>query len=298
MSTLVQSVDAFTHQGYKTPRELNHYNEDRLVVGRNLFAVIDGATAVVNVDMGGLNPSAYISNYLADYLMAVSADDPRTALELLTDANDAVREHFRTEWPEVFALGKLGPSCAAAIVRLHPETNTMTVASVADCSVVMRRKGKGWNVITPTRKGDGGQGRLSKRLHDVLAKQIAKGMTPEQAKQSEPVQEILKNNRMRVNVEFGSFNGEKDAEKFFFSQTLSLAELQHLAMFSDGLEDPDGETHADQCVGAAQEMYARGVRNYHAFLKNDIFGLDEDFTRYPRAKHMDDSTGIVLTFRP
>ena len=183
-------------------------------------------------------------------------------------------------------------------MRLHPETNTLTVASVADCSVVMRRKGKGWNVITPTRKGDGGQGRLSKRLHDVLAKQIAKGMTPEQAKQSEPVQEILKKNRMRVNVEFGSFNGEKDAEKFFFSQTLSLAELQHLAMFSDGLEDPDGETHADQCVGAAQEMYARGVRNYHAFLKNDIFGLDEDFTRYPRAKHMDDSTGIVLTFRP
>ena len=294
MSTYVQSVDAFTHQGYTTWRELNHYNEDRIVTTSNLFAVIDGATSVINVDMGGLNPSAYISNFLADYLSAVPRHDTRTALELLTDANTAVREHLKAEWPEVYAMGKLGPSCAAAIVRLHPETNTMTVANVADCSVAVKVKRGDWNVLTPTRKG---QGPLSSRLHDLIRQQIDKGMTPEEAKKTKPVQDMLKRNRMRVNVDFGSFNGEADAEKFFFSASYSLDAVESLIMISDGFENPNGKSHEEQIRLAAQKMHQLGGRGYHTYLRFDVFGEDPNFEKYPRAKHMDDASGIVLRFR-
>ena len=143
MSHIVMSVDAFTHQGYKAPRKLNHYNEDRMVIGTNVFAVVDGATAVVDVDMNGLNPSAYMSKFLADYLLNQPSDDPRTAVELLADANAAIRAHLQAEWPQVYAMGKFGPSAAVAVVKFHAD-GTISVASAADCSIVMRKRGKKW----------------------------------------------------------------------------------------------------------------------------------------------------------
>lgn len=287
MSYNVKSVDAFSHQGFKALGVLNHYNEDRLVVGTNTFAAIDGATAVVDVDMGGLNPSAYMAKFLAEYLHSQDHDDACTALQLLERANAAIRKHLKAKWPNVYAMGKLGPSAAVALVKFH-KNGTVSVASAADCAVVFRKNNR-WQTITPTRRS---LGTLGGTLKATVQKMVEAGMPLDAVRKSPEIKALLQKQRLQANVSFGTFNHEPEACQFFFGETFSAEGIDAIALFTDGMEWHGAATHADACETAANKMSKLGVANYHAALEKR---LQADTS--PRFKHMDDASGMVLRLK-
>src|SRR5690606_11270991 len=97
------------------------------------------------------------------------------------------------------------------------------------------------------------------------------------------VRDMLQRHRLKANVTFGTFNHEPEAVPLFFSTRIALADVEDIAIFSDGMDWPDATTHEEQCTKAADGMAERGVAGYHSLLKAH-YASDEDFTTYPRFK--------------
>lgn len=287
MRPLIRSVDCFTHQGFVAPGTLNHYSEDRFVAATRSFAVIDGATSLTAADMGGINPSAYTSRFLADFIMAHDQSD-MTAREMLLAANRAFAQDLAANWPDIVALGKLGPCASAALLRLHDD-GTATWANVSDCVIAQCATGDDWQVLS---EWSARHAELDDQLADATFAEIAKGAAPAAARKLEHIQEICRANRSLVNVEYGVFNADPEMADFLFDGRIDLQAGQSFALFSDGMIWPEGAAQA--ALGdSARNIGKLGPAAYYAGLQA-LYDADPQFQRFRRLKHMDDATALLL----
>lgn len=291
MSNLISSVDAFSHQGFKGGEIPNHYNEDRIVTGTQIFAVIDGATSVIAEDMNGLNSSAYTSQYLADFLYANDLPDTRTAYDLLLEANHAFREHLEVCWPNVMAMGKLGPCASVALIKIHPD-GTISTANVSDCAIAMLKDNK-WELIS---KHCPRHVELDNELAESIFEKIDQGTPVSEVLQLSCTQDHIKKNRMLLNIEYGVFNAEPEMKEFLAGNMLDAKGITAFALLSDGMHWPESVGEEGACISAAERMYNAGVYGYYQELKA-LKGKDPDFVKFRRLKHMDDASGVVIRLK-
>lgn len=289
MSHRLKSIDAFSHQGFKGVGAPNHYNEDRLVTGTNLFAVIDGATALVDADMGGLNPSAYTSQFLAAFLMKNDDPaDPRSAKDLLIDANIAFRQHLKEDWPHILELGKLGPCCAVALIKIHND-GMISHANLADCSILVLQNNQ-WHMVS---KFWPCHAELDQQLADAIFAEIHKGASIAEAKKAPHIQEHLKKGRQLANIDYGFFNADEAVKDFIKYGTLQSKDAEAIIVMSDGLFWPESSSHEQASLTAAKKIYEQGVYGYYQDFKA-LYDADPNFQRFPRFKHMDDATALFI----
>lgn len=287
MSSIITSIDAFTHQGFTAPGTPNHYSEDRLVITPGTFAVIDGATAATADQMGNLNTSAYTAQFLATFL-ARHDHTTHSAGDLLLMANKQFAAHLTAAWPHILRLGKLGPCAAVVVVRFHE--HAITLASLADCAIVGLMDDGLWHLLSDP---DTRHGALDDKLAAAAQAEIARGLTPQQARKAPAVVAMNEKHRNLMNIEYGVFNAEPEVATFLHTATVDLARCKALALFSDGMLWPESATDAEAFTETARRMHAQGARAYYQTLQEKYDG-DPAFTRYPRLKHMDDATGMVL----
>ncbi len=289
MSHLIQSVESFSHQGYTAPNTPNHYNEDRLFLGTYSFAVIDGATAITPMDMGGVNTSAYTSKFLAEYLMKHNPKNC-SAKATLENACDAFRDHLNEKYPDVIALEKKGPCASVALLKING--NTLTYSNIADSEIAGFKDGA-WHILSTQSPR---HIELDGQLADYIFNKVAEGMDISQARKCPHFIEMRNRNRGLTNIEFGAFNFEEEMKAFLNEGSCDVSAYEKIAMFSDGFFHPDGKNEKEKIIKAAIGMETLGIKSYHNKLK-DMYSTDLDFKQYRRLKHMDDATGIVITFK-
>ncbi|MBI1363376.1 MAG: hypothetical protein GC134_05275 [Proteobacteria bacterium] len=287
----IRSLDAFTHQGFSKAGTPNKGSEDTFAVRDNsFFAVIDGATSMVDHNMNGLTPAAYLARFIAEQigtLPTVTGDDVYTARQAFLRINFEFRLHLWSRWAQVAREGKYGPSAAAAMVKLHKD-GTYSYAQVADCFIVEVRKDGTCVLVTPDQLvgvDNGSMAEARQRLRD--------GVPPEEILADPKVRAILKENRLKNNVVFGVLNGEDDVKNLLCHGRRSLDGVAALVIMSDGMVPPTAgrESGAEM---AARAMVDMGVSAYWRMLKS-LYDADPDFRKYLRFKHMDDATGMVIT---
>jgi hypothetical protein len=290
MSHRISSINSSLHQGFVAVNQPNHYNEDRIYTGTHVFAVIDGATSVIDFDMGGLNPSAYTSQYLYDFLSAHDndSDDAVTTKDLLQSANESFQTHLREKWPQVLEFGKLGPSASVALIKIHKD-NKISYSNIADCSIATLRNNQ-WSVMSTHSKR---HAELDKQLADAIFDEIKKGLSVKDARQSEPIKKLRNHNRSLSNIEYGVFNGEEQMNHFLTGEMIDASSIQAVALLSDGLLWPEESEHHKACIKAVTLMENKGVYSYFQELKA-LYDSDPNFKSFRRLKHMDDSSGVLI----
>ena len=260
MSDLVSFVDGFTHQGFTSVHQKNHYNEDRLFIGRSIFAVIDGATALIKMEKDGLNASAYTARFLAQFFMEHDHTE-RSAKELLLKANTDFKAHLKTEWPEVLDAGKLGPCAAVSVVKIH-DKNTATISNIADCGIVTKDKKGTYSQVSEHYQR---HAELDSDLAAAIFEKLDMGLSLSDAKKHNDIVTKLENNRSLSNVEYGNFTAEEDMQKFLKSKELNLKNIETITLFSDGYLWPDAESEQEGMLKAARLINLYGA--YQAYQK-------------------------------
>lgn len=289
MTHFIKSIDCFSHQGFRSQNVLNHYNEDRFFVGTNLFAVIDGATAILNEDMDGLNPSAYTSNFLANFY-AEHQNAPYSAGDYLRHANAAFCKDMQENWPNIYAQGKSGPCASVACLKFSSDYKKATVANLGDCAIALYRKGN-WSLESPH---SAYHRAIDAEFADMVFAEMQKGETMVSARKLPHIAEHLRQMRAMTNIKYGVFNAEPEGLSFLQEKELDLIDVTHIALMSDGFIHPAEKSEDAGILRSAEGLKTFGCAGYYAKLKQ-IFDQDPDAQKYRRLKHMDDSTALLLT---
>lgn len=289
MSHHIVNIDIFSHQGFVGVDKPNHYNEDRFFAGKNTFAVIDGATSLVPYDMNGLNTSAYTSQFLASFFARYDEHD-LSAIDLLKEARAVFHDHLEAEWPEVFKLGKLGPCAAVSVLKIHDD-QTVTVANISDCSTVVATKRDVYSVCQHSKK----HAELDAELGRRIFAQRLNGLSVSEARKTPDIKAFTEANRKLSNVEFGVFSAEKEMEGFLYGQEIKIDDCTQIGLFTDGFLAPEAKGEEEALILTMKHMQEQGVSGYYRTLKSQ-YDSDPDFSRFKRLKHMDDTTGMLLTF--
>lgn len=289
MSDLISSIDSFSHQGYSEFNKRNHYNEDRLVIGRSIFAVIDGATALVPLEKDGLNASAYTSKFLSHYLYNQDETD-FSAQTLLLNANKAFREYLEKEWPEVLDVGKLGPCAAVSLIKIHNKKKA-TISNISDCGIVTLNKDTEFEQIS---QHYARHAELDEELANAIFEELDKGLPIAEVKKLPQIVKRLTNNRSLINVEYGKFSAEEVMKDFTFEKEIDLTNIKTICLFSDGLFWPEEKDEKSAMLRATRFINELGVSAYYKKLKA-LKDSDPNFKKFKRLKHMDDATGMLIT---
>lgn len=276
------SVETFTHQGWKARGRPNHYNEDRLVAGSYLFAVIDGSTAVEDADIDGMNTSAWMAEN-ARQLFLERDRKGYTAQNELKAVNAALGKKLAHEHPDIWKLGRRGPCAAAAVVKLHPKSNTMTYATIADCMVAVFRNGR-WEVLNENHH-EQVDSPLTKKIEELAAK----GMSADDIRAHPDVQKIIRQSREN---NAAVLNGQADMDEHVQAGSISLEGVSCIVIMSDGMFWPAHSGSAAIQV-AADYIDRHGMGQYYRVLKS-AYDRDADYEKFPRAKHIDDATAIMI----
>ena len=270
-------------------------NEDRLVASSPTFAVIDGATALSPGLMEGLTPAAYCAEWLRAWLVA-EADSgvaaSRSARDSMVEANREFGHHLQDDWP-AFAdwQGKTGPAAAVILVR-------ETATEAGEAVVSWAGAGDSYLLFAQEEKSDWRCAleeaieQLDYHPRTILTQKLCKGLSPQDALRDPELLSLLRAERAKHNATHPVFNGEQAFDSCVYHGTLDPEVYPHLVLISDGLAWPGSGGQAGYGVAAA-EIWAKGLSAYYSALKAE-FDADPGFTLYPRFKHMDDATALVL----
>lgn len=287
----IQSVDIFTHQGFKSVGVKNHYNEDRFVHTAQISSVIDGATALVAFDMNGLNPSAYTAQFLADYL-SQHFDDDLTAHDVLTQASKDFHVHIRDAWPDVFVLKKLGPSASVCLIKRH-DNGDVSYANVGDSSCFLIDSNNQQKRLSHHYQAHID---LDNRWLNACQEEVRKGTAISDIRKIPHMSALIGGNRNLSNVTYGVFNSELVTQDFIRGGVIKKDAYKGFVLFSDGLLWPDADDEHLSMDLATQKIWNHGVYPYYQDHMKPLKDADSDFIKYARLKHMDDATGLVVKY--
>lgn len=267
--------------------------EDRLVINEKeqIYGVIDGATSVSGVQINNLTDGAYIAEFFKKSIEE-GAWNTYSAHAILAEINEKFGQHLEAEYPEIHKLGKQGPCASGVIVKIH-KNHTFSYAQIGDCMLIKQNNEDGFVELTEDTRYEGDLNYLNKAK--VLSESTGKSILDVRSKPE--IIEAIREHRRLSNVTKGVITGEIEMEPFIVSGMRDLDDTKTLVMMSDGMAHPEfgkNETY----IEAAKYMLEHGVSGYYNKL-DSIFNADVDWhkLKYLRCKHMDDATGLILTFK-
>jgi serine/threonine protein phosphatase PrpC len=103
--------------------------------------------------------------------------------------------------------------------------------------------------------------------------------------------------RRRVNIDYGTLNGEKEAVNFFEVGKFKIKNLETIILFTDGLflpkKNPTEREDWNKFVKLYKKSGLKSILNYIRSIEN----RDPDSVLYPRLKKHDDATAIAIKIR-
>jgi len=254
-------------------------NEDVLLMQENTFGVFDGATSLNKY----ANDEGKTGGLLAAEITRDSFNQPHDKLiDAAKDANSQVREAMIKAEIDVSKGVNLWRS-AAAVVRIGKDNFEWLV--IADCVVLVIYSDNSFETVVPFQ--DHGQRvmvkwkKLAEKEEPNIWEKLSSDITALREKSHPP---------------YGVINGEKKMEQLFKHGSYSLADVQNIVIFTDGLlvpdEDPTKPQDFQQFVNIFQSDGLEGILKAIRNLERD----DPNCWKYPRYKQHDDIAAIALRF--
>ena len=252
-------------------------NEDRLLVRKNLFAVFDGASSLTSNSWQGKTGAWWASQCASRAIAATEASLYRS----FNQANQAIAEKMTVAGINQKQRLNLW-SCTGAAIRLY-DTN-LEYAQIGDALIICIRHDGSYFLPVPYYNHD----RETLAAWKILAMNGCSNI------RSALVDQIA-NTRLQMNRTFGVLNGELEMVNFLNCGTISLAEVQSILLFTDGLhwpsENPSQKEDFSDMVSSYQDS---GLYRLHQNIRA-IEKSDPQCVRYPRFKQHDDIAAVAIT---
>lgn len=249
-------------------------NEDRLYVGGDVFAVVDGSTSLTEeYSSDVLSGGARAAELIVDSLGGASG----SLLHRIDLANKAINDAMAGEQID---LSKKENRWAASVTAVRLHENSLEWCQIGDCRLVLVYDDGSCKVVGGTVDHD------CKTLD--LMRELG-GRT--KAMQTELMAHQILEVRRGMNVNYGVVNGEDNAVQFARTGIESLSQVTDILLFSDGLElgrqDKESVRHI-------VDLYKQGgLKNSRDYVRSQQ-DSDKAGIIYPRFKHHDDISAVAL----
>lgn len=253
------------------------FNEDVLIEADPLFGVFDGATS--------LDGKRYLDGRTGGRLAAeIAAEVFKTTsgslFERAEQANKQIAKALRDQGIESDERHRYWSS-SLAVVKI--EDNQLHFCQTGDAHILLIDDEANPRLVTKEIDIDSETLSLWKNMdvppgssiHELLASQIRKV-------------------RLQMNRTYGVLNGEPEAMDFIHHGTVSLNNIRHILLFTDGLLLPQSQPQMRQDWRAMSELYAKGGLSAIHKRVRTLQQSDPECRLYPRFKCHDDIAAIAL----
>ncbi|MCT1902090.1 protein phosphatase 2C domain-containing protein [Oceanobacillus sojae] len=269
----------------------NPTNEDAYVVNqeKELFAVIDGATG-----LGGL-PGKIAAETIQNGFDTGDFED--SLIERISKGNTKLAKKTKQELGQgIEEITKEKRSaCGIAAIQIHE--NYMEYAQSGDCMIFVAYQDGGIQSLSYDHVM-----RLDKKAIFELYNAIDKRINPEISgeafqeiyqEEKERIIPILKANREKLNTRGGYsiIDGTAEAMEYLTYGRIPLHQVEKILLLTDGMQlhGMEGDVWKD----SANFAFKHGIDSLLDYVvqqeEADIF-----LKKYPRLKHADDKTGILV----
>ena len=176
-------------------------------------------------------------------------------------------------------------STTASIVRVYEDH--FEWANIGNSSILVINEDETYNLISPYKN------------HDLEVLQLVKDLDKDKINNLWKYQPFvdasieLQNNR---NITYGVLDGSKEAESFISEGVVSLENIRHILLLTDGCYIPQQNLSNDEDFSTLTNIFLedgiKGLKNYVRDLENS----DPKLEKYPRFKKSDDLTMIAISF--
>jgi serine/threonine protein phosphatase PrpC len=250
-----------------------NFNEDFLIMEKNLFGVFDGASSLDHARFEGGQTGGMIASQTAG---KVFSKNHFPLKKLGVQANQAILSGMKTQNVNLAQRHTLW-STSAAVVRI--KDNTLEWLQTGDAQVILLYTNGSHKTLT-NRYDHDYETLMMLKEHDFK-------LTPSFNHQVQKV-------RSRMNKTYGVLNGEPDALKFVKNGFISLNDVETILLFTDGLQIPASTPSKKKNFDKFIKLYRNlGLES----LKNHIRAIeakDPEVKSYPRFKCHDDMAAIAI----
>lgn len=269
-------VDYFTDQGSGL------MNEDDFLIKDNLFCVFDGVTSLVKyVGPDGIT-GGKLGSYFTKEIFEQNSEKP--LLEIIRLANNKLREEMIKRNIDVTSKPNLWGTTLAAI-RITGDY--AEYIQVADSTILFISKNKKTISIPTSLK-------IDRKTLTLLKKLIDQGV--KEAKRDERVLALQMKTRNRVNLDYGTLNGEEGVFDFIATGKIPLNNINHILLFTDGVKVLQEDPEKDEDMLIITDLFLKkGLNKLLEYVRNTE-NSDPECITYPRTKTHDDATAISISF--
>ena len=254
--------------------------EDVLLIHDNIFGVFDGASSIdgrlfIDGTSGGL--------LAARQAAEVFKLNQGSLLDLAGKANQVIRNHMSVFSVDLQSKRNLW-STSMAVVRV--EDGYFDWCQTGDCLILVIQRDGSIRMLVDDPQQDEETFAEWRKLNPAS---------------NENIVELLKHKivqvREKVNVEYGSLNGEDSALNFIKHGRESLDQVADIVLYTDGLALPSPHNNSsDEDLEQFVSLYQRGgvrciLEHVRSLQRNDA-----TCRLYPRFKIHDDAAAIAITF--
>lgn len=101
--------------------------------------------------------------------------------------------------------------------------------------------------------------------------------------------------RKRVNIDFGTLNGEKEVFRFIITGKIPLDNVKHILLMTDGVKVLQKDPRKDEDMGLLVGLFLKGGVNAMLEYVRNGENSDHECRKYPRTKTHDDATAIAIS---
>ena len=253
-------------------------NEDRLVMGKNIFGVFDGATSLSNDQS---QPGETGGRLAAATARDVFSTNHYPLKTLGQTANTAILEKMKKNGVNLNCPEQIW-STSAAVVRI--KDNELEWFQTGDSYILLIHEDGSHRVL------------VDQEDHDFETLALLK--TQMDKTLSNPIlnRQVVKV-RSNMNKTYGVLNGDPRARDFFASGVTSLDRVSSVLLFTDGLNipSPTPEKKKD-FTELAKAFQNQGLNRLHGQIR-EMEAEDPDRKQFPRFKCHDDIAAIALQLK-
>jgi len=265
-------IDSLTDQGSGST------NEDQILAAQPVFAVFDGVTSLNKY----VDESGKTGGLLASSIARETFDkSDKSLLELATEANKRIRSAMHEKGIDTSDKLNLWATSVAAIRILEKEIEWLTVSD----SIIM---------VFDTNGGHRLPGKFHN--HDLATLKLWKELAARGVENiREQLNDVIVENRRRMNIDYGALNGEPGFVRFVETGTCELENIAHIVLATDGLFVPTENPEDEGWDQFAALYLAGGIKRIRDFVR-EREESDPKCWRYPRFKVRDDIGAIAISF--
>lgn len=257
-------------------------NEDALFIREGQCGVFDGASSL----NGYTDDDGRTGGYLASHILQETfAHSDRGLVETFIMANRAIAEAMSKKGIDASQKENTWSS-TMAVIAIDEVQKKFEWIQMADALIIVIKKDGTYEVLITD---DYDHDRKTLMLWKEMADQ---GVTDIRAK----INDTLITLRRTANIEYGTVNGDPNAERFLRKGVGSLEGITHILLFTDGMIPPKKDPNAQDDFTELVSWFQEGGLTKVKERIREREGSDPNCREYPRYKKSDDIGALAVCF--